>query len=149
MRIRWRIDGAQSLVVPPFRGKGRDDNLWQTTCFELFLQQPDGPSYIELNLSPSERWNAYNFANYRAGMEERPFPREPSCTMRKGEALAIFDAAVPARALPEGPWRYNLTAVIEEEVGIKSYWAMAHGGGAPDFHDATCFIGTHAAAITL
>lgn len=146
LRLRWRIDGAQSLVVPPFGGKGRADGLWKTTCFELFLQKPGETGYVELNLSPSERWNAYDFVTYRDGMDLRPFPREPSCAMRKREALAIFDAAVPARALPTAPWQFNMTVVLEEEGGVKSYWALAHGAGAPDFHDATCFVGEHAAA---
>lgn len=150
LRLRWRIEGAQHLVVPSFAGKGRADGLWQTTCFELFLQAPGEAGYIELNLSPSERWNAYDFSGYREGMSERRVPHEPSCTMRKGEALAIFDAAVPSAALPPppptAPWRLNMTAVIEEEGGQKSYWALAHPDGPPDFHDPACFVGTLAAA---
>ncbi|MET1756035.1 DOMON-like domain-containing protein [Novosphingobium sp. RD2P27] len=145
LRLRWRIEGAQKLVVPPFAGKGRADGLWQTTCFELFLQVPESGGYTELNLSPSERWNAYDFTAYREGMSERPFPHEPSCAMRKGEALAIFDAAVPRSALPQAPWRYGLSAVIEEEGGRKSYWALAHPDGKPDFHDAGCFVAELAA----
>lgn len=140
VRLRWRIEGAQKLVAPPFAGKGRADGLWRTTCFELFLQVPGEAGYVELNLSPSERWNAYDFTAYREGMAERPFPREPACTFRKGEALAIFDAAVPASALPPAPWRAGLTAVIEEQGGVKSYWAIAHPAGPPDFHDAACFV---------
>jgi hypothetical protein len=146
LRLRWRVEGAQALVVPPFAGKGRADGLWQTTCFELFLQVPGESGYTELNLSPSERWNAYDFASYREGMSERAFPREPACTMRKGEALAIFDAAVPASALPTVPWRLNMTAVIEEEGGVKSYWALAHPDAKLDFHDPACFVGELAAA---
>ncbi|MFC3214542.1 DOMON domain-containing protein [Novosphingobium panipatense] len=44
LRARWKIMGAGSLVVPPFAGKGRADGLWQTTCFELFLQPGEGRS---------------------------------------------------------------------------------------------------------
>ena len=149
LRLRWRIDGAQRLVVPAFAGKGRADGLWQTTCFELFVKSAGEPGYTELNLSPSERWNAYDFSAYREGMSERAFPREPACTMRKGEAMAIFDAAVPMAALPAVPWRLNMTAVIEEEGGVKSFWALAHADGTPDFHDPACFVGTLAAAPTL
>lgn len=147
LRLRWRIEGAYHLMVPPFAGKGRADGLWQTTCFELFLQAPDETGYTELNLSPSERWNAYDFAAYRGDMRERPFPHEPVCTMRKGEALAIFDAAIPIAALPPAPWCWNMTAVIEEEGAVKSYWALAHPPGKPDFHDAACFTGALAAPL--
>ena len=140
LRLRWRVDGAQQLVIPPFAGKGRADNLWQTTCFELFLQVAGEPGYIELNLSPSERWAAYAFEARRKGLCEQAMPREPTCTMRMGQAMAIFDAAVPVSALPKGPWMCGMTAVIEEAGGVKSYWALAHTGAEPDFHDPACFI---------
>jgi len=29
--------------------------------------------------------------------------------------------------------------VIEEKDGAKSYWALAHPPGAPDFHHRDCF----------
>lgn len=139
LRIRWRILGAQKLVIPSFAGKGRANDLWQTTCFELFLQQPGSSGYIEFNLSPSERWNAYDFSGRREGMTERPMPREPECTMRKGSDIAVFDVAIPAAGLPKGPLNSAVTAVIEEEGGVKSYWAMVHGADVPDFHDPACF----------
>lgn len=145
LRLRWRIEGAEKVVVPPFAGKGRADGLWQTTCFEFFLQQPGQAGYIELNLSPSERWAAYDFAGYRSGMTERALPHEPTCTARIGQSMAIFDAAVPIVGLPPPPWRYGLSAVIEETGGILSYWAIVHPEGKPDFHAPTCFAGELAA----
>lgn len=35
-----------------------------------------------------------------------------------------------------------LSAVIEETGGHKSYWALAHPPGQPDFHHPTCFAAT-------
>lgn len=139
LRLRWRIEGAGKLVVPPFAGKGRADGLWQTTCFEAFLRPEGGDAYVELNLSPSERWAAYDFARTREGMAERPFPREPECTMRQGTGMAIFDAAVPVGGLPRLPAALGLAAVIEEEGGVLSYWALAHPAEKPDFHHPACF----------
>ncbi|MBT0669004.1 DOMON-like domain-containing protein [Novosphingobium profundi] len=139
LRLRWRIEGAGELVVPAFAGKGRADNLWQTTCFEFFLASPVEDGYSEFNLSPSERWAAYDFSAIRTGMEPRPMPHEPVCTMRKGETLAIFDAALPRAALPAFPWRCGITAVLEETGGQRSYWALVHGASQPDFHDPACF----------
>jgi hypothetical protein len=146
LTLRWKVEGAGALIVPPFAGRARADGLWQKTCFELFLKAPDGAGYAEFNLSPSERWAAYDFTGYRAGMAERPVPRPPVCTPRRGGSVLIFDAAIPASALPPLPWEYGLTAVIEEEGGIKSYWAMAHPPGKPDFHDPACFAAALAAA---
>jgi len=139
LRVRWRVDGSQQLVVPAFAGKGRTDALWQTTCFELYLKPAGGEAYCELNLSPSERWNAYDFDGYRAGMRERPFPREPECTIRQGSTFAIFDAAIPVAGLPASDCAMGLSAILEEQGGTISYWALAHPEGKPDFHAPACF----------
>lgn len=139
LRLRWRIEGSGKLVVPGFAGKGRADELWRATCFELFLMPEGGEAYCEFNLSPSERWAAYDFSSYRDGMEDRDAPREPECTMRQGSSFAIFDAAIPAAALPEGECLASLTCVLEEEGGIKSFWAPCHPQDEPDFHDVACF----------
>lgn len=139
LRVRWRIEGSQRLVVPPFAGKGRADGLWQATCFELFLKPEGGSAYVELNLSPSERWNAYDFAAYRWDMQERPFPREPESTLRLGSSFAIFDAAIPVAGLPDAACEMGFSAVIEEQGGAMSYWALAHPDARPDFHAPACF----------
>lgn len=145
LRLRWRIEGTGALVVPPFAGRGRADGLWRTTCFEAFLQPTGGTAYVELNLSPSERWAAYQFAAYRDGMAERPFPREPECTLRQGSSFAIFDAAIPRAGVPDKECAANFCAVVEEQGGVLSYWALAHAGDMPDFHDPACFTATLAA----
>ncbi|MBX7481304.1 DOMON-like domain-containing protein [Qipengyuania qiaonensis] len=145
LRLRWRIEGSVNLVVPAFAGKGRADELWQTTCFELFLRPEQGTPYCEFNLSPSERWNAYDFDSRRQGMTERRMPREPDCTIRLGSTFAIFDSALPVAGLPHVDCAMALTCVIEETDSRKSYWALQHSGAEPDFHDPACFT-AHLAA---
>lgn len=145
MTLRWRVEGAQVLVLPPFAGKRRADGLWQTTCFELFVKPEGGEAYAEFNFSPSQSWAAYDFSGYRDGMAERTAARAPVCTPRRGQSVLIFDVALPAPGLPALPFAYGLTAVIEEEGGVKSYWAMAHRADRPDFHDASCFAARLAA----
>ena len=108
----------------------------------MSLMPKRGEAYCEFNLSPSERWAAYDFSGYRSGMAERPVDREPLGTMRLGSSFAIFDAAIPLTALPESECRMNLAAVIEEQGGAKSYWALAHPADKPDFHDPACFTAT-------
>lgn len=143
LSVRWKIARAGKIVVPSLAGRGRADGLWQTTCFELFVREAEG--YSEFNFSPSERWAAYHFSAYREGMRERPVARDPHCTWRGGSRFAIFDAAIPLAALPPLPWQCGLSAVIEEEGGIKSYWALAHPPGKPDFHHPACFAAMLAA----
>lgn len=148
LTLRFSVSGAQSVILPPLAGKGRADDLWRTTCFELFIAPAGGEpadGYAEFNLSPSERWAAYDFTGYRAGMAVRSVARDPVCTARRGGGTLIFDAAIPAAALPPRPWRYGLTAVIAEEGGHTSYWAIAHRPDKPDFHHRACFAATLAA----
>lgn len=139
LTVRWRVENAGDVLLSPFAGKSRADGLWQQTCFEAFIRQPGEPGYVELNLSPSEQWAAYDFAAYRSGMAERPMPRDPVGTLRRGRNLLIFDAAIPLAGLPPLPWQLGITAVIEEAGGVKSYWALRHGEGPPDFHAPACF----------
>lgn len=110
----------------------RTDKLWQSTCFEAFIGGV-GDSYTELNFSPSGAWAAYAFESYREGM------RELDLTMPS----IRFDGATLAAtvALPSPPdTALGLSAIIETTDGAKSYWALAHPPGAPDFHDRHCFV---------
>jgi len=145
LRVRWRVADSAGVVVPGFAGKGRADGLWQRTCFELFLRPAGTAGYVELNLAPSERWAAYDLSGYRAGMADRPMPRDPDCTLRRGGNMLIFDGAVPMAGLPPLPWDIGISAVVEEAAGTKSLWALRHPAGAADFHADACFAARLAA----
>ena len=137
LMLRWQVSGAARVVVPPFAGRGRADGLWQATCFELFLKG-DGPAYREFNFSPSQRWAAYAFSDYREAAGEAAVPEAPEISCAKGEAILAFTAMMPASIL-DGASHAGLCAVIEEDGGHLSYWALAHTPGPPDFHRAECF----------
>lgn len=142
LHFRWRIKGTGALVVPAFVGPGREDGLWQTTCFELFAAPEGGDSYHEFNFSPSGRWAAYDFARYRDGMAGRTLAAPPVSQERRHAHILTFDTQLRANSLPLRPLKIGLSAVIEEEGRVKSYWALAHPPGAPDFHAPTCFAAT-------
>lgn len=44
--------------------------------------------------------------------------------------------------------KISLAAVIEEKDGIKSYWALAHPAGGPNFHHPACFTALPPAIAT-
>jgi hypothetical protein len=71
--------------------------------------------YAEFNFSPSERWAAYDFTGYRTGQVDRAMARPPVVTPRRGGDVLFLDVAIPTATLPPLPWRYGLTAVLEEE----------------------------------
>jgi hypothetical protein len=39
-----------------------------------------------------------------------------------------------------GDWQLNISTIIEEANGRKSYWALAHPPGKADFHNPDCFV---------
>jgi hypothetical protein len=135
--LRYQIKGAAALVVPAFAGKGRADDLWHTTCCELFLRGPKGERYVELNFSPSQRWAAYEFERYRHEKRDAPIA-SPEISASAGEYIFVLTAVLDTAVLG-GFSHAGLSAVIEEKDGTKSYWALAHGPGQPDFHDPACF----------
>lgn len=143
--LRYQVSGAEALSIPAFAGKGRGDELWRTTCCELFLKDGDGEAYTELNFSPSERWAAYRFSACRQGMAQADLSAAPEISSAAGQHLFVLTAVFDAGLLA-GMSRAGLSAVIEEKDGTVSYWALAHPIGPPDFHDPACFALPLAAA---
>jgi hypothetical protein len=119
----------------------RTDGLWETTCFELFLQGRRH-SYVELNFSPSSQWAAYNFASYREGMEALDLD-PPMIGFWTDDGQPYISITIDLPIQPCGA--VAVSAVIEETDGTKSYWALAHPPGPPDFHHPDCFALTLAA----
>lgn len=144
--LRFRVRGQGELSLPPRLGPGRADELSKSTCFELFLQQAGSKGYFEFNFSPSERSAAYAFDSYREGMRDLqlavdPFvDRYPELEPDEVGVTYALDADVDLSDVPPGPLRAGLSAVIEETNGTKSYWALAHPRGRPDFHHPDCFV---------
>jgi len=136
--IRWLVEGVDALLVPPFAGSGRANDLWKKTCFELFLKDREGEGYAEYNFSPTNLWAAYRFDRYREGMRQADMPFDPVMSHDGGANLFVFNATIRANLL-EGSGLAGLSAVIEEKDGTKSYWAIAHPAEKPDFHDPACF----------
>jgi hypothetical protein len=118
----------------------RCDELWKTTCFEAFLQTEGTHAYREYNFAPSGDWAAYDFSDRREGMNEAPLANPPYIRLEDNLTWWTLGATF---ALEAGRhWLLGLSAVIEETDGTKSYWALAHGGERPDFHDPACFTAT-------
>ncbi len=138
MMLDFRIDGDK-VVIPEWRSGSREDGLWNSTCFELFLGTTNSDSYFEFNFSPSSQWAAYRFEKYREGMTDQPMKVEPHVEFDLDKPLEL-SVDLDLSDMPWAPLMGNLAAVIEEEGGHKSYWALAHSSGPPDFHNRDCFI---------
>lgn len=140
--VRYHADGAVADVRLPKESERpqRADNLWQNTCFELFLKEPGAERYCEFNFSPSGDWAAYEFSSYRDGMAALALTRAPEIFLDFSNSHIGLEASF---AVPE-MWRHDeldaaLSAVIEMQDGAKSLWALAHPAGKPDFHHQDCY----------
>jgi len=128
---------ASRFAMPEGEQPGRAEELWTTTCFEVFLRANDSQSYREWNFAPSGSWAAYDFSDYRSGMAAADVA-EPYVRFEDNMTWFALGATIAVPACTR--WQLGLSAVLEERDGTKSYWALAHPpGDKPDFHAADCF----------
>ncbi len=128
------------LRLPPVTAAVRSDELWRHTCFEAFVRPSPGEAYYEFNFAPSTQWAAYRFDRFRSGMRVVAEIGAPRIDVQAGPEYYSLQAALDLSDLPrDAGWRLGLAAVIEETSGRKSYWALAHPPGQPDFHHSDCF----------
>jgi hypothetical protein len=168
IEIRWIALGPVRHIVIPWPTKpARAGELWNHTCFEAFVRAEGEEDYIEFNIAPRGNWNAYIFDGYRSGMKvakqasasqiafdwrDEPLSEERRSGLQEAGydtfdrfptpffyVSALIDLERVHRLPSDLPWRLGLSAVIEENNGRKSYWALEHPAGKPDFHDPDCF----------
>jgi hypothetical protein len=128
---------AARFVIAEAAEPERADELWKTTCFEAFLRPLGKQNYREWNLAPSGQWAAYDFTATRTGMSEGE-AADPYIRVEDNLTWWALGASIAVPA--DTNWELGLSAVLEEKDGAKSYWALAHPGDKPDFHDPGCFV---------
>lgn len=140
----WRLsftvtgDMARLRLPAPAHAATAADGLWRHTCLEAFVGDPQSARYHEFNFSPSGHWAAYVFAAERLRQPAAaPLPPPRIACARDAGSLRLT-ADLPAAALPPvakaGGWLLGLAAVIEQDDGRLSHWALAHPAAQPDFH---------------
>lgn len=142
--ITYALQGVIShLSLPGGCAPSRVDGLWQHTCFEAFVSVKGATAYREFNFAPSGQWAAYAFNGYR---DRGPLPpaSDPQIQLRSFRNQVELDAVISRNCLlpipVNGRLLLGLSAVIEEEGGVLSYWALKHPPGPPDFHNAGAFV---------
>ena len=145
LRLQYRLEDPEGLVLlPPASAAAprRCDELWTSTCFELFLAEPGTGPYWEANLSPSGDWNLYRLSGYREGLAPEPaISALPFAVERQGGGLALrVDLDLGALPLAGRPLELAVTAVLELRDGEILYWALAHAGAEADFHRREGFL---------
>ena len=129
---------ASRFLIPAAGAGARRDELWRSTCFEAFLREEGSDAYVEWNFAPSLDWAAYHFTAPRTGMAPAEVEADPY--LRVEDNLTWWGLGATIVIPADARFRLGLTAVIEEQGGPVSHWALAHGNASPDFHDPTCFL---------
>ena len=142
--LSYIVTGKMSDIrMPPATTAARSDELWRHTCFEAFVRASSGAEYYEFNFAPSTQWAAYRFSGYRSGMSVATEIGAPPIDVRSSPHSYTLQTSLELDRLSDLPrkalWRLGLSALIEDTGGHKSYWALAHPPGKPDFHHADSF----------
>ena len=138
LMLTYRVVHYGSLKIPA--RQGRLDELWKTTCFEIFVREGVGPNYVEYNLAPDDAWAGYGFTGEREGMHNLAVSDPVIAAQADAEEFQLTATLAPG-SLPGDLGPASLSAVIEEHDGTKSYWAIVHPKPEEfDFHDPRCFV---------
>lgn len=143
VRLSYRLIGDAGRVVIVSRAHGaqpqRRDELWRSTCCELFLRDATGPGYREYNFAPCGDWAAYRFSGYRAGRVALDTSAPEIELDRSAGTIALtVTLSEPALDGVDDARSIALACVVETDAGL-CYWALAHPPGKPDFHHASAF----------
>ena len=144
LSLRYRLEDPEGLVlVPPASAAPRRSyDLWNSTCFEVFLAEPGAEPYWEVNLAPSGDWNLFRLSGYRQGLTPEPAINAlPFVVERAGGGLDLM-VTLDLGALPLAgrPLELAVTAVVELQDGEILYWALDHPGEQADFHRRDGFL---------
>jgi hypothetical protein len=131
--------------IPATAPSARADGLWAHTCFEAFIAPAAASAaYYEFNFSPSLQWAIYSFKAYRQGMSPADVTVPPKLTVRAFDDRLELDATIGLDDLQGLRSAHTLklavTAVVEDDSGTLSYWALRHAPGKPDFHHGDGFV---------
>ena len=144
LTLSYVIEGnLAGLRIPVPRAPAVSEGLWQHTCCEVFIARKGLSSYHEFNFSPSGVWAAYAFAHYRDGAPLADATVNPCVTVRRSRDTLELETSIRLDLLsPDhagAGLSLALAAVIEDQAGTLSYWALRHAPGAPDFHNPLAY----------
>ena len=119
----------------------RTDNLWQRTCFEVFVKSDRSTNYWEYNLSPSLHWAVYGFEKYRDGKFDELSVTEIAIRTRSDKQAFELESTIPLPVNLSGKnLKIGLSCVVQDKNGVIYYYALKHTQAQADFHDEDSFI---------
>lgn len=137
----WVRDPNQYIQWPEqVSAHPRQDFLWENTCFEIFIGVQGEDYYREINLSPSEAWQAYQFEEYRYPEDMPPqaaLDIELNKLKRMHYGLNVSLDLTEFMLTHKLKWTdlfIGLSSVLKTSQGDQFY-AMQHSSPHADFHN--------------
>ncbi len=143
LHLIYTISGdIGDIAIPKYvQERERKWELWEHTCFEMFISKDDREDYLEFNFSPSGNWNAFHLDNIRQGIKEYP-----------GATVSIDAPMVKENSYSQKiTVDFNDTSFFGDDTAVgvttitnmknkKEFWALLHSKSEPDFHTKESFI---------
>lgn len=116
------------------------ENLWQTTCFEIFLKNQSNDDYYEFNFNGKGDWNVFYFNKYRERANDFKHSIQTTTAIERklNRTHFLFTIGLPELKKIKLPCLVNLSSVIKSK-SENSYWSQKHNSQKPDFHDPSNF----------
>jgi len=145
LAIHYLLSGKieDVLMPPPSVNPARKDELWKSTCFELFLGITNSPQYWEFNFSPSGEWNVYRMDAYRRiGFREETSIQRLQLEIQNEADGFVLNATVDLNPVFQQSQLLDvgIAAIIQTNDGNATYWALNHSAPYADFHLRESFI---------
>ena len=142
LNIEYLLTGNLSKIIVPQPEKTlRQSELWEHTCFELFIKLKNSSKYWEFNFSPSRNWNVFRFLDYRLNIvEEKAFDSLPFDVSQNINCLQLkAHIDLDRLEIADKDLEIAISAVIENRKQKLSYWALNHPAAEADFHHPDSF----------
>jgi len=143
INLNYTLSGALDNIVfdKPVNGGKRTDNLWERTCFEIFIKTDSSTNYWEYNLSPAKNWAIYRFSRYREGkFDELSITSVPiNIDVRSNEFTLQSTIPLPKQLIGQ-KLNIGLSSVVQDKNGVIYYYAITHLNKQADFHDGNSFV---------
>lgn len=142
LSVTYTLEGhIDDLYLPEFAETRKENELWLSTCFELFIAHETQPHYLEFNFSPKGHWNSYFFSDYRIAASPSETERaSPKFKTDAQKNLYCFEAEIPHNKNWPLPLLVGISSVLKHHTRGLSYWALSHPAKKPDFHDRRSFV---------
>lgn len=144
----WVRDPLQHIQWPKLCNTGlKQDFLWENTCFEIFIGIKNEDYYREVNLSPSQTWQCYDFEEYRY---PETMPPKHADDIKLLELKRTHYGLNSTIDLSDFLSNHNLSwndifiglAVVLKTDQTDRYFAMQHSSPSPDFHNKRDWLHT-------